>query len=122
MAKPIADHEHFEHLDIRIGTIISAEHVTIPSKIDPADLKPACRMTVDLGKSVGKRVSYGAYSNYEPAELIGRQVAAVINFGPHEMAEGIVSEVLVLGVSAGKKFQTIFLTPERPAPNGLNVF
>ena len=113
MPKPIAGFESFNQLDIRVGTILSAE---------PASTKkPTYRMRIDFGAEIGTKVSCGAYTNYSPTDLIGRQVVAVINFGPKKMGPE-VSEVLVLGVKAPESHGTIFLTTERAVPNGEVIF
>jgi tRNA-binding protein len=112
MAKDRADFPAFAALDIRVGTITAAA----PGQTK----KPTLRMTIDFGPEVGSRVSCGAYTNYDPAALVGRQVVAVVNFAPRKMGPE-VSEVLVLGV-ASPSGGTIPLTVDQPASNGSEVF
>lgn len=110
--KPIADFSNFAALDIRVGRIVKVE--------DSATTKPTYRITVDFDSDVGTKISCGAYRNYAKDALVGKQVVAVINFGPKKMGAE-VSEVLILGVknAAG---ETIYLTPESDAPLGGEIF
>src|SRR4051812_48775440 len=82
---------HFEQLDIRTGHVLRVE--------DAETRKPTYRMTIDFGPELGTRVSCGAYRNYAPDELVGRDVVAIVNF-PAKMMGPERSEVLVLGVAA----------------------
>jgi len=113
MTKGDADFAAFLSLDIRAGVILSAA---------PAQTKkPTLRMTIDFGPEIGTKVSCGAYTNYEPADLVGRQIMAVVNFPARKMGPEI-SEVLVLGVQNPAGEGTIFLTAERAVPAGAEVF
>ena len=111
--KTTADFGAFLALDIRIGTIVSAE----PSQTK----KPTWRMTIDFGPEIGRRVSCGAYTNYDPAELVGKQVVAVLNFGPKKMGPE-TSDALVLGVQNPRGDGTVLLTLDQPAPDGSEIF
>lgn len=112
MSKDTADFSAFAALDIRVGTITAAA---------PANTrKPTLRMTIDFGPQIGTKVSCGAYTNYEPGALVGRQIVAVVNFAPRKMGPEL-SEVLVLGV-ASPSGGTIPLTVDQPAPDGAEVF
>jgi tRNA-binding protein len=86
--KQIADYEHFEALDVRVGRILEVE--------DAQTRKPTYRLTIDFGPEVGIKRSCGAYRYYRPDQLVGQQILGVINFGPKQMGPEI-SEVLVLG-------------------------
>lgn len=110
--KPVADYAHFEALDIRVGRVLKVE--------DARSRKPTYRLTIDFGEEIGVKVSCGAYRNYAPEALVGRQVVAVVNF-PEKRMGPEVSQVLVLGVTntAG---ETIYLTPESEVPFGQSVF
>jgi tRNA-binding protein len=110
--KPIADFSHFDALDIRAGRIVKVEEST--------SRKPTYRMTIDLGPEIGVKISCGALCNYPKAELVGRTVICIINFGPKKMGRE-VSEVLVLGVENGTG-ETIHLTTEAAVPLGGRVF
>jgi tRNA-binding protein len=112
MPKPTAEFASFAALDIRVGKIVAVA--------DAATKKPTYRMTIDFGPEIGRKISCGAYRNYAPADLIGRQIVAVVNFAPKKMGPE-VSECLVLGVpnAAG---ETIYLTPQRDVAPGVAVF
>ncbi len=106
----MATFDEFLSLDLRVGTVISA------TPLDGA-IKPAYRMEIDFGPELGVKRSSGQYTvNYRPAEMIGRQIVAVVNFPPRRIA-GFTSEVLVLAAPdpAGAH---ILLSVERPVPNG----
>ncbi len=110
--KNITSFNSFSALDIRVGTIIKVEE----SKTS----KPTWKMTIDLGEALGSKVSCGAYTNYEAAELEGLQVVCVTNLGVRKMGPE-KSEVLVLGVM-NKGEGTIPLTTASSAINGQEVF
>lgn len=83
--------------------------------------KPAYRMVVDFGPEIGrKRSSAQLVANYRAEELVGRQVAAVVNFPPRQIAKTI-SEVLVLGFpdAAG---EVVLVAVERPVPDGGRLY
>jgi tRNA-binding protein len=113
MPKPIAPFSNFAALDIRVGTILSATKA--------ATNKPTYRMVIDFGSEIGQRTSCGAYTNYSAEELVGKQVIAIVNFGPKKMGPE-TSEALVLGVPNKEGPGTIFLTVDTPGPNGLEIF
>ena len=106
--------EDFQKVDVRVGTIVEA----VPND---AARKPAYRLLVDFGPELGrKRSSAQLVANYRPEELIGRQVAAVVNFPPRQIARTL-SEVLVLGFpdAAG---EVVLVAVERPVPNGGRLY
>jgi tRNA-binding protein len=104
----------FAAVDIRVGTVIEA----LPF---PEARKPAYKLTVDFGDDLGTRkTSVQITEHYKPEELIGKQVAAVINFPPKQIAS-FMSEILVLGFpdSNGK---VVLIGPDQKVPNGGKLF
>ena len=106
--------EDFLKVDIRVGTVVKAEPY-------PEARRPAYKVWVDFGAEIGiKKTSAQATAHYTLDDLIGRQVAAVINFPPKQIGK-FMSEVLILGFpdSAG---EVVVIGPERPVPNGGRLF
>jgi tRNA-binding protein len=101
----------FEKIDIRVGTVISAEDF-------PKAKKPAYRLRIDFGDSGIKSSSAQITDHYNPADLIGRQVIAVINFPPMQIAN-FISECLVLGVYSNDG--VVLLQPDKQVTNGFKV-
>jgi tRNA-binding protein len=105
--------EEFAAIDLRIGTVIEASPL-------PEARKPAFRLLIDFGVELGLRRSSAQLTRrYAPAELVGRQIVAVVNFPPRRIA-GFVSEVLVLG-AIPEEGDVILLAPDHPAPNGSRI-
>jgi tRNA-binding protein len=104
--------DDFEKIDIRIGTI---------SKVTdfPKAKKPAYQITIDFGELGIKNTSAQITTFYNKDELIGKQVAAIVNFPPKQIAN-FFSECLVLGVYTDKK-EVVLLQPERAVANGWKV-
>ena len=108
----LATVDDFLTLDLRVGTVVAAEVLR-------GARKPAFRLQVDFG-TLGQRVSSAQITDlYEPAELVGLQVVAVVNLPPRRVA-GVDSEVLVLAVASGKG-ESVLIIPERPVPDGGKV-
>ncbi len=106
--------EDFEKVDIRVGKVVEAEPF-------PEARKPSVKLAVNFGPGVGvKRTSAQLTVYYEPEELLGRQVVAVVNFPPKRIA-GFESEVLVLGVPDDEG-TVVLLAPDREVPLGGRVF
>ena len=96
-------------LDIGDGTIIEA-------KVFAKARKPAYQLLVDLGDEIGvKRSSAQITNHYTPEELIGRQVLAVVNFPPRQIAD-FMSEILVLGTYS--EGGVVLVAPDRKVRNG----
>ena len=106
--------DDFAKVDIRVGTITEA----LPF---PEARKPAFKLRVDFGPAIGvKRSSAQLTVHYTAAELVGRQVAAVVNFAPRQIGP-FLSEVLVLGFpdAAGA---VVLIAPTKPVPDGGKLF
>ena len=104
----------FERVDIRVGTVIRAEPY-------PEARKPAIKLWVDFGGTLGVRKSSAQLTvHYAPQALIGRQVAAVVNFPPRQIGS-FMSEVLVLGMPDANG-AVVLLGPDRPVPDGGRMF
>lgn len=104
--------EDFMKLDIRIGTVILAEPF-------PEARKPAIKLEIDFGDFGVKHSSAQITERYEPEQLIGRQVAAVMNFPVRRIA-GFKSEVLVIG-GVPSEGDVVLLKPDQPVPNGTPI-
>ena len=101
--------DDFMKLDIRAGNIIEA-------KVFAKARKPAYQLLVDLGDEIGvKRSSAQITNHYTPEELIGRQVLAVVNFPPRQIAD-FMSEILVLGTYS--EGGVVLVAPDRKVRNG----
>jgi tRNA-binding protein len=106
--------EDFLKVDIRVGTIVAAETAS-------GLRKPAIRLQIDFGPEIGLKTSSAQITrHYEPAGLIGRQVAAVVNFPTRQVGK-ISSEVLTLGF-ADASGDVVLVVPERLVPNGSRLF
>ena len=104
----------FEKVDIRIGTVLTAEPFEKARK-------PAYILTVDFGAAIGTRkTSAQITAHYAPEELIGRKVAAVLNFPPKQIAN-IMSDILVLGFPDANG-EVVLIGPDRDVPNGGRLF
>lgn len=102
----------FEKVDIRTGTIVAAEAF-------PQARKPAYKLTIDFGEFGTKRTSAQLTALYTPDELVGKQVVAVVNFPPKQIAT-FMSECLVLGAVTDDGTVTLLQT-ERHTQNGLRI-
>jgi tRNA-binding protein len=112
--EPTIGFDQFLAVDIRIGTIVEAHDF-------PEARKPAYRLVIDFGPGLGlKRSSAQITVHYERAALVGRQVAAVVNFPPRQIGP-VMSEVLVLGFldAAGA---VVLAAPDQPVANGARLF
>lgn len=107
------DYAHFEAVEMRVGRIVRAEAF-------PEARRPAYRLWIDLGELGTRRSSAQITARYEPTELVGRLVVAVVNFPPKQIAS-FRSEVLVLG-AADAEGAVVLLQPEREVPPGSRVY
>lgn len=101
--------DDFMKLDIRVGTIINAYNFEKTKK-------PAYQLEIDFGKEIGIKKSSAQITDlYMADELIGKQILAVVNFPPRQIAN-FMSEVLVLGTY--NKNGVVLITPDKKADNG----
>lgn len=108
------DFDAFLAVDIRVGTVVSAEPF-------PEARKPALKLVIDFGPVIGrKRSSAQITEHYTPDTLVGRQVAAVVNFPPRQIGK-FLSEVLTLGF-ADEAGAVVLFRPDRPVPDGSRLF
>lgn len=104
----------FEKVDIRVGTVVRVEDF-------PEARRPAFKLWVDLGPEVGTRKTSAQLTRYYTrSDLLGRQVAAVVNFPPKQVGT-FMSEVLVLGFP-DTRGDVVLIAPEKPVPNGGTLF
>jgi tRNA-binding protein len=108
------DYEDFDKVDIRVGKIIEVNEF-------PEARKPSYKLKIDFGKGIGiKQSSVQIKHLYKKDDLMGRQVIAVINFPPKQIAN-FMSEVLTLGVP-DKDGKVVLLIPEREVDLGARMF
>jgi tRNA-binding protein len=104
--------DDFEKIDIRIGTITEVSDF-------PKAKRPAYQITIDFGACGIKRSSAQITALYTKEALIGKQVAAVINFPPKQIAN-FISECLILGVYTDQK-EVVLLQPDKKVENGWKI-
>lgn len=111
---PVISFDQFLAVDIRVGTIVEARDFSEARK-------PAFRLLIDFGPVIGRKASSAQITeHYTVEELVGRQVAAVVNFPPRQIGP-MMSEVLTLGFpdSDGK---VVLVSPNEAVPDGGRLF
>lgn len=104
--------DDFEKIDMRAGTIIEVNDF-------PKARKPAFQLRIDFGELGIKKSSAQITVHYSKEDLLNKQVIAVVNFPPKQIA-GFISECLVLGVYDENK-DVILLQPGKPVTNGMRI-
>ena len=113
MSDPIG-FDDFLAVDIRVGTVRRAEPF-------PEARKPAIKLWIDFGPEIGERKSSAQLTrHYTPEALVGRQVAAVVNFPPRQIGK-FMSQCLVVGFP-DPDGQPVLVSPDHPVPDGGKLF
>jgi len=106
----VITYEDFAKVDIRVGTIIGVEEF-------PTARKPAWKLLIDFGSSIGTKKSSAQITHlYSKENLLGKQVLAVVNFAPKQVGS-FMSEVLVLGLT-NESDAIVLVQPDQRVPNG----
>jgi tRNA-binding protein len=112
--EPQISFDDFRKVDVRVGTIVEARPF-------PEARKPSLRLVIDFGPEIGRRKSSAQITkHYLPEQLVGCQVAAVLNFPPRQIGP-MMSEVLTLGFpdEAG---EVVLIAPTLKVPDGARLF
>ena len=111
---PSITFDQFQAVDIRIGTVVRAEPF-------PEARKPAIKLWVDFGEPLGiRKTSAQITRHYTSETLVGRQVAAVVNFPPKQIGK-FLSQILVLGFPDADG-EVVLVHPDLPVPDGGQLF
>lgn len=111
---PRISYDDFMRVDIRVGTIVEA----VPF---PEARKPAIKLVIDFGPAIGRRKSSAQLTvHYKPEDIVGRQVAAVLNFPPRQIGK-FMSEVLTLGFP-DENGAVVLFSPDLKVPDGGKLF
>jgi tRNA-binding protein len=106
--------DEFARVEIRVGTVLAV-------RPNPAARKPSYVLQVDFGPELGTKTTSAQLTElYSEDELVGRQVAAVVNFPAKQIAK-VISEVLVLGFPDAEG-RVVLIGPDQPVPNGGKLF
>jgi tRNA-binding protein len=113
-AMPTIAFDDFLKVDIRVGTIVAAEDF-------PQARKPSLKLIIDFGPVIGRKKSSAQITrHYRPDSLVGRQVAAVVNFAPRQIGP-FLSEVLTLGFPDAEG-EVVLVAPSLSIPDGGRLF
>lgn len=112
MSSDTISFDQFLAVDVRVGTIVAVDPF-------PEARKPAWKLRIDFGPDIGVKRSSAQITSYAPQELVGTQVAAVVNFPPRQIGP-FLSEVLTLGF-ADENGVVVLVRPDRPVPNGARL-
>ena len=104
--------DQFFAADLRVGRVIAADPF-------PEARKPAIKLRIDFGAFGIRRSSAQLTLHYQPEELVGRLVVAVVNFPPRQIGP-FISEVLVLG-ACPTPGDVVLLAPDADVPNGTSA-
>lgn len=108
------DFSDFQKVEIRVGTVVRAEPF-------PEARRPAIKVWVDFGPALGERKTSAQLTrHYTPGTLIGRQVAAVVNFPPKQIGK-FMSEILILGFPDADG-EVVLVVPDKTVPNGGRLY
>ena len=110
--QPTIQYDDFLKVEIRVGRVTRAEEF-------PKARKPSYKLWVDFGPLGEKKSSAQVTKRYRPEELIGKQVLAVVNFPPRQIAD-FMSEVLVLGIVV-EEGDVVLIAPDREVPLGTRM-
>ena len=114
---PVADQINFDQflaVDIRVGTVVGVDPF-------PEARKPSWKLRIDFGAGIGiKKSSAQITEHYGAEDLLGRQVAAVVNFPPRQIGP-FMSEVLTVGFP-DERGAVVLIGPDLPVPNGARLF
>ena len=103
----------FEKVELRVGTIVDVSEF-------PEARKPAYILHVDFGGEIGTKKSSAQITDlYGKADLLGKQVVAVVNFPPKQIGP-IMSECLVTGFQ-NRDGAIVLAVPDRSVPNGAKI-
>ena len=103
----------FEKVDMRIGTVVNVEDF-------PEARNPSYKLTIDFGPLGIKKSSAQITKIYKKQDLLNKQIIAVVNFPPKQIAD-FISEVLVLGVVLDDKEEVVLIKPDNKVENGLRI-